>query len=76
MANSVNNYTQIVKSFINLTKDQNVVLACRVSPKQKGELVELLKKNERDDITILAIGDGANDVNMINAAHIGIGING
>jgi len=24
----------------------------------------------------LAIGDGANDVNMINAAHIGVGISG
>jgi phospholipid-transporting ATPase len=27
-------------------------------------------------ITTLAIGDGANDVNMITAAHIGIGISG
>ena len=26
--------------------------------------------------TTLAIGDGANDVNMINAAHIGVGISG
>jgi len=34
-----------------------------------------LIKNSGDDIT-LAIGDGANDVNMINAAHIGIGIYG
>jgi len=28
------------------------------------------------NITTLAIGDGANDVNMINTAHIGIGIRG
>ena len=28
------------------------------------------------NIITLAIGDGANDVNMINAAHIGIGIEG
>ena len=32
---------------------------------------------ERDPTkTTLAIGDGANDVNMITAAHIGIGISG
>jgi phospholipid-transporting ATPase len=29
-----------------------------------------------DNITTLAIGDGANDVNMITAAHVGIGIRG
>ena len=28
------------------------------------------------DVTTLAIGDGANDVNMITAAHVGIGISG
>ncbi len=28
------------------------------------------------NIVTLSIGDGANDVNMINAAHIGIGIEG
>jgi len=35
-------------------------------------------RNEEDPakITTLAIGDGANDVNMINAAHIGVGISG
>jgi P-type E1-E2 ATPase len=35
----------------------------------------LVKNAGNGDIT-LAIGDGANDVNMINAAHIGIGIYG
>jgi len=28
------------------------------------------------ELTTLAIGDGANDVNMISAAHVGIGISG
>jgi phospholipid-transporting ATPase len=32
--------------------------------------------NKKKKLTTLAIGDGANDVNMINAAHIGIGIKG
>ena len=53
----------------------NVVLACRVSPKQKAEVVMMIK-NRHPQLATLAIGDGANDVNMINAAHIGIGISG
>ena len=48
------------------------VICCRVSPKQKEELVELVKKQGR----VLAIGDGANDVNMINKSHVGVGIKG
>ena len=33
-------------------------------------------KNRSPDKTTLAIGDGANDVNMITAAHLGVGISG
>jgi len=51
------------------------VIACRVSPKQKQEIVSLVKR-EKPNVTTLAIGDGANDVNMITAAHVGIGIRG
>ena len=51
------------------------MLACRVSPKQKQELVTLVRKL-RPHLTGLAIGDGANDVNMIIAAHVGVGIRG
>ena len=53
-----------------------------MSPKQKAEIVTLIRNNEPKDakdvekITTLAIGDGANDVNMITAAHVGIGISG
>ena len=61
--------------FVDLCEGANVVLACRVSPKQKAEVV-LLVKNRDMKKTTLAIGDGANDVNMINAAHIGVGISG
>lgn len=54
-----------------------MVIACRVSPKQKAEVVNMVKENKKDKkITTLAIGDGANDVNMITSAHIGIGILG
>ena len=35
-----------------------------------------LVRLHKPKVTTLAIGDGANDVNMITAAHIGIGIKG
>ncbi|KAJ3388840.1 phospholipid transporting ATPase [Lobulomyces angularis] len=51
------------------------VLCCRVSPLQKANVVELVKVSGKGAMC-LAIGDGANDVGMIQAAHIGIGIAG
>jgi phospholipid-transporting ATPase len=51
------------------------VLACRVSPAQKQNVVEFVRKANPKAVT-LAIGDGANDVNMITAAHVGIGLRG
>jgi phospholipid-transporting ATPase len=51
------------------------VICCRVSPKQKAEIVKLLKDSLPYSKT-LSIGDGANDVNMIAEAHVGIGIKG
>ena len=35
-----------------------------------------LVRREKPHVKTLAIGDGANDVNMITAAHVGIGIRG
>jgi len=53
----------------------DAVLCCRVAPKQKAEVVTLVRKT-KPNVSTLAIGDGANDVNMITAAHVGIGIRG
>ena len=50
------------------------VICCRVSPLQKALVVKLVKKNQK--AILLAIGDGANDVSMIQAAHVGVGISG
>nr|XP_015832034.2 phospholipid-transporting ATPase ID [Nothobranchius furzeri] len=50
------------------------VICCRVTPLQKAQVVELVKKYKQS--VTLAIGDGANDVSMIKAAHIGVGISG
>ena len=65
----------MVKEFIDLCEGANVVLACRVSPKQTAEEVPMMR-DRHPDKTTLSIGDGANDVNMITAAHIGVGISG
>ncbi|XP_024380189.1 phospholipid-transporting ATPase 3 isoform X3 [Physcomitrium patens] len=50
------------------------VVCCRVSPLQKAQVTTLIKDDAKK-IT-LSIGDGANDVSMIQAAHIGVGISG
>ncbi|KAF0976515.1 hypothetical protein FDP41_004414 [Naegleria fowleri] len=60
--------------FLQLAIKCKSVVCCRVSPKQKADVVLLVKQNV-DSIT-LAIGDGANDVSMIQSAHVGIGISG
>merc|ERR1712131_390307 len=60
--------------FLEVSKLCQSVICCRVTPLQKAEVVELIKKSEK--CVTLAIGDGANDVSMIKAAHLGIGISG
>jgi P-type E1-E2 ATPase len=52
------------------------VIACRVSPKQKALLVHLVRTYVFPEPMTLAIGDGANDVGMIQEAHVGVGISG
>jgi phospholipid-transporting ATPase len=60
---------------LELTENCSVVLACRVSPQQKADIVKLIR-DAKPHCRTLGIGDGANDVNMITAAHVGIGIAG
>ena len=69
------NNDRIKHQFIKLACSSSVLIACRMSPKQKADIVRMIKKAKPDSVT-LAIGDGANDVNMITAAHIGVGISG
>ncbi|CAL8349182.1 unnamed protein product [Gadus morhua 'NCC'] len=59
---------------IGLAAQCQSVLCCRVTPGQKADIVTLIRKYS-SSIT-MAIGDGANDVNMIKTAHIGVGIAG
>uniref|UniRef100_A0A8C1XL78 Phospholipid-transporting ATPase n=1 Tax=Cyprinus carpio TaxID=7962 RepID=A0A8C1XL78_CYPCA len=60
--------------FVALSDQCQSVLCCRVTPAQKAEVVEMVRKHSTS-IT-MAIGDGANDVNMIKTAHIGVGLCG
>ncbi|TXT09998.1 uncharacterized protein COLE_03932 [Cutaneotrichosporon oleaginosum] len=59
---------------IQLALKCNTVICCRVSPLQKAQIVRLIKDNL--GVLCLAIGDGANDVSMIQAADVGVGISG
>lgn len=59
---------------LNLSLNCSAVVCCRVSPLQKAQVTSLVKKGA-NRIT-LSIGDGANDVSMIQAAHVGVGISG
>ncbi|KAM3925381.1 phospholipid-transporting ATPase VB [Leptodactylus fuscus] len=60
--------------FLELTKYCRSVLCCRATPLQKSMVVKLVR--DKLNVMTLAIGDGANDVSMIQCADIGIGISG
>jgi len=60
--------------FLELCELCLAVICCRVSPLQKAQVVKLVRK--RSKRICLAIGDGANDVSMIQMANIGVGIIG
>ena len=61
-------------AFLGVAEHCTAVICCRVTPLQKALVVELIKKYK--EAVTLAIGDGANDVSMIKAADIGVGISG
>ncbi|CAK3898983.1 phospholipid-transporting ATPase DNF3 [Lecanosticta acicola] len=60
--------------FTLLMADIDSVIVCRASPAQKSDIVKAIRA--RLPGLTLAIGDGANDIAMIQAAHVGIGISG
>ncbi|CAL0319882.1 unnamed protein product [Lupinus luteus] len=61
-------------TFLELAIHCASVICCRSSPKQKALVTRLVKSGTGK--TTLAIGDGANDVGMLQEADIGIGISG
>ncbi|GKU02113.1 phospholipid-translocating atpase [Fusarium langsethiae] len=61
--------------FYDLVVRVDSVICCRASPSQKTNLVRSIRRYVPKSMT-LAIGDGANDIGMIQASHVGIGISG
>ncbi|XP_048519675.1 phospholipid-transporting ATPase VD isoform X2 [Dendroctonus ponderosae] len=66
--------SNLTKPFLKLTTACNSVLCCRATPLQKAYIVKVVKEELK--MRTLAIGDGANDVSMIQTADVGIGISG
>ena len=62
------------QKFLLLCKQCKSVLCCRVSPAQKAAVVSMVKRGL--NVITLGIGDGANDVAMIQQADVGVGIAG
>mmetsp|Transcript_9092 Transcript_9092/g.13680 ORF Transcript_9092/g.13680 Transcript_9092/m.13680 type:complete len:1228 (+) Transcript_9092:73-3756(+) len=63
------------RTLLEFSKICKAVVGCRVSPDQKREMVNMIKTGV-EGVRTLSIGDGANDVAMIQEAHIGVGIRG
>lgn len=61
--------------FFDLVARVESVICCRASPAQKATLVKCIRDQVPSSLT-LAIGDGANDIAMIQSSHVGIGISG
>ncbi|KAJ7195398.1 hypothetical protein O6H91_Y511000 [Diphasiastrum complanatum] len=61
------------EAFTKLATSCRTAICCRVTPSQKAQMVELVKSWK---FRTLAIGDGGNDVRMIQEAHVGVGISG
>ncbi|KAI5857450.1 phospholipid-translocating P-type ATPase [Durotheca rogersii] len=61
--------------FYDLAVRIDSVICCRASPSQKAGLVQSIRDTVPSSLT-LAIGDGSNDIAMIQASHVGIGISG
>lgn len=67
-------HDSLMQKFLLLCKQCKSVLCCRVSPAQKAAVVAMVKTGL--DVMTLSVGDGANDVAMIQEADVGVGIAG
>jgi len=65
-------------TFLEVASDCSIVIACRVSPLQKAQMVRLVREGngKTPPPVTLSVGDGANDVPMIQEAQVGVGIAG
>ncbi|KAJ1498384.1 hypothetical protein HMI54_012714, partial [Coelomomyces lativittatus] len=59
------------EKFLKIAKSVKSVICCRATPLQKSSVVSLMREQRK---VTLAIGDGANDVAMIQKANVGVGL--
>ena len=72
---TIDNDGNLSKLFYDLVILVDSVICCRASPAQKANLVKTIRRFVPKSMT-LAIGDGANDIGMILASHVGVGVSG
>ncbi|XP_036980949.1 probable phospholipid-transporting ATPase VD isoform X3 [Acanthopagrus latus] len=65
---------ELKSDFLELSCRCKAVICCRSTPLQKSQVVRLVR--DQLGAMTLAVGDGANDVSMIQVADVGIGISG
>ncbi|XP_045609481.2 LOW QUALITY PROTEIN: phospholipid-transporting ATPase IF [Procambarus clarkii] len=68
-------FDNLKEEFYSICRRCTAVVCCRMSPRQKAETVRLVKTSSERPVCA-AIGDGANDVSMIQEAHVGLGVMG
>uniref|UniRef100_A0A669CVK0 Phospholipid-transporting ATPase n=1 Tax=Oreochromis niloticus TaxID=8128 RepID=A0A669CVK0_ORENI len=65
---------ELRSNFLELSQRCKAVICCRSTPLQKSQVVQLIR--DHLGVMTLAVGDGANDVSMIQVADVGVGISG
>ncbi|KAK6200178.1 uncharacterized protein RJT21DRAFT_5284 [Scheffersomyces amazonensis] len=73
--NDIEQDPTMLSIFLELCVEVDSTICCRASPSQKANMVSAVRNLKKDCVT-LAIGDGANDIAMIQSADIGVGITG
>lgn len=68
--------TPLARKWVKVAERCSTVIACRVVPQQKAAVVHVVRSCMEGAPMTLAIGDGANDVGMIEMAAVGVGISG
>lgn len=66
--------THYQEEFVNVATHLPAVIACRCTPQQKADVATMIKEATKK--RVCCIGDGGNDVSMIQAADVGVGIVG
>lgn len=61
--------------FLEIAAEASSVVCARLEPGQKGNAVRLFKGHNKN-ACVLTVGDGANDVDMIRVADVGVGVEG